>query len=754
MFTSFIFLLFSRGSLDSATYVAKIQKLLASIEREKDSLSKLKIEWENISSSLSDMDKKLLESQVRQLEQGWKQVEQLVHRKYSQHEMEQEELTSLMSEIQELGLSLQQQHQRLREGQERDTGTVALATELQAVKHRFSVLKARAELQMKRIWGEKEKKILEDAINNLQKQLEASEPLNIEVDSEIRKSEIRNKVKETTLWVKSQLGELVSSISLLPDGILSQIRKCKVRHDGILGQQRAVEALTEEAQDNIPNLTACEREELESLLQDLQDQCQRLVLKSTQRSQLLERKLEERSTFLAEIAKVQLSLQEKETWIIPRVGTASTGAELEHQRVALTAAQGELQEIASGLLAHLQELTRLCKDLSVFERLFLDDQLKSLEARASRTQRFIQHKCSEVGHKMQFSREFQEQTSALQKELDNIQRNELLLSQEVSEGVRGELRGLLGRLRAVQSSIRQALRLKEAFDSLGLHWDCSQLDMLQSQVFEKERELEGKIKQLDTFMAEYGRYQASLSKLRAMGLQIKERAEAVLKTPPTSPESHLLGAQILNQRIERAMCLYHEIVKKLSENKAFDDSFKEEELLQTKLFAEENDKLRKVLQNIVLESQPKEMDEKSFQEKLENSFHVLNQIKSQLQQPLLINLKIEHIQKEMDNCEAFQEQVQAEMCSIKGVTVIEKQREKTSSEASDVETKLRDIEELHVQLNASIDMRTVSFFKIRWLMHLFLFYVLLQLISPLLKKLEILQANPPQENSHLLRASL
>lgn len=708
--------------------MAKIQKLLASIEQEKDSLSKLKIEWENISNSLSDMDKKLLESQVRQLEQGWKQVEQLVHRKYSQHVMEQEELTLLMSEIQELGISLQQQHQRLQlrlsspGGQERDTGMVALATELQAVKHKFSILKARAELQMKRIWGEKEKKILEDAISHLQKQLEASEPLNIEADSVIKKSEIRNKVKETILWVKNQLGELDSTISLLPDGILSQIRKCKVRHDGILVQQRALEALAEGVQENIPDLTTREHEELNHLLQDLQGQCQMLVLKSTQRSQLLELKLEERSTFVAEIGKVQLSLQGNETRIIPQVGTTSTEEELQRQRVALMASQKELQDITGGLSAYLQELTHLCKDLNVFERLFLDDQLKSLETGASRAQRFIQHKCNEVEHKIQFSREFHEQTSALQKELDNIQHNELLLSQEVNRGMHGEVRGLQGRLRGVQSSIRQALRLKEAFDSLGLHWDCSQLDMLRSQVFEKERELEGKIKQLDTFMAEYGKYQASLSQLKAMDLQIKKRAEAVLKTPPTSPESRLLGAQILSQRIERAMCLYHEIIKKLSENKAFDDSFREEALLQTKLYAEENDKLRQVLQNIVLESQPKEMDEKSFQEKLENSFHVLNQIKSQLQQPLLINLKIEHIQEEMDNCKAFQEQVQAEMCSIKGVIVIDKQREKTSSEASDVETKLRDIEELHVQLNASIDMRTVSFFKIRWLMHLSLFH--------------------------------
>ncbi|KAK1339278.1 hypothetical protein QTO34_019959 [Cnephaeus nilssonii] len=399
------------------------------------------------------------------------------------------------------------------------------------------------------------------------------------------------------------VGELDATISLLPDGILSQIRKCKVRHDGILGQQQALEALAEDAQESIPDLPP---------------------------------------------ASVRSCITSSRTykWEQP-----PPKRNLQHQRVALTASQEELQEIAVDS-----------------RRIF--------------------------------------RSSSASKELDNIQHNELLLSQEVNGGVEGELRGLQGRLRGVQSSIRQALRLKEAFDSLGLHWDCSQLDMLRSQVFEKERELEGKIKQLDTFMAEYGKYQASLSKLRAMDLQIKKRAEAVLTTPPTSPESRLLGAQILSQRIERAMCLYHEIVKKLSENKAFDDSFKEKELLQTKLYAEENDKLRKVLQNIVLESQPKEMDEKSFQEKLENSLHVLNQIKSQLQQPLLINLKMEHIQKEMDDCEAFQERVQAEMCGIKGVTVIEKQREKTSSEASDVETKLRDIEELHVQLNASIDMRT------------------------------------------------
>uniref|UniRef100_A0A2K6FJQ6 Nesprin-2 n=1 Tax=Propithecus coquereli TaxID=379532 RepID=A0A2K6FJQ6_PROCO len=602
------------GPLDSITYLDKIKKLLSSIEKEKGSLSKLKIEWENLSNHATDLDKQMLESQIKQLERSWELVEQLVQKKYSQQAVEYDEFMSLMNKMQDVESSLQQQQQclQLRLNSPEPKGNqsmIALATQLEATKHRFSVLKGKAELQMKRIWGETEKKILEDTINNLKKQLEALNPLNLEVENQIEKCDIRNKVKESMLWIKNLLSELVTPISLLPDDILSQIRKCKVTHDVILERQQAVELLVEEVKGNVPSLTAYEGNDLNNLVEDLQKQYQMLVLKSTQRSQQLELKLEERSQFFAIITKVQLALEGKETPIIPKVETASTEAELEHHHVALKASQKELQEIESVISMHLQKLKNIYEDLSVFERLFLDDQLKNLNTRANRTQRFLQNK-----------------------------------------------------------------------------W---------------------KIKQLETFQAEHDKYQASLSKIRAMDLQIKKRAEEVLKAPDTSPEFNPLNAQILNQRIEKAKCLYDEILKNLNENKAFDDSFKEEEILQIKRNAKENDELHKALQNMILHFRPKEMDKKNFQDKLENSIHVLNQIKSQLQQPLLINLEIKHIQNEKDNCEAFQEQAQAEMYGIKAVTPIEKQREEENSfEASDVETKLRDIEDLQMQLSTSIDLRT------------------------------------------------
>uniref|UniRef100_A0A2K6TJ47 Spectrin repeat containing nuclear envelope protein 2 n=1 Tax=Saimiri boliviensis boliviensis TaxID=39432 RepID=A0A2K6TJ47_SAIBB len=699
------------GPLDSVTYLDKIKTFIATVEKEKDSLGNLKIKWENLSNHVTDMDKKLLESQIKQLEHGWEQVEQQIQKKYSQQVVKYGEFTSLMNKIRDTEISLQQQQQHLQlrlkspEEQAGNRSMIALTTDLQAAKHGFSILKGQAEFQMKRIWGEKEKKILEDEISNLKKQWESLDPLNLEAENQIKKCDIRNKMKETILWAKNLLGELIPSISLLPDDILSQIRKCKVTHDAILDRQQAVESLAKEVRDKVPSLTTCEGSDLNNTLEDLQNQYQTLVLKSTQRSQRLEFKLEERSNFFAIIRKFQLMAQESETLITPKVETAATEAELKHHHVTLKASQRELQEIDSVISTYLQELTNIYEELNVFERLFLDDQLKNLKNRTSRTQRLIQNKCNEVEHKINFCREFHEKTLALQEEVDSIQHNEPLLNQEVNTGVKEEIYNLKDRLTAIKCSILQVLKLKKVFDFIGLNWDFSQLDQLQTVVFEKEKELEEKVKQLDTFEEEHGKYQALLSEMRAIDLQIKKMTEVVLKAPVSSPESRLLNAQILSQRIEKAKCLCEEIIKKLNDNMVFDDSFKEKEILQIKLNAEENGKLYRVLQNMILDLPPKEMDEKHFQDKLETSFHVLNQIKSQLQQPLLINLEIKHIQNEKDNCKAFQEQVWAEVCSIRAVTAIEKQREENSLEASDVETKLRDFEDLQMQLTTSVDLR-------------------------------------------------
>ncbi|KAL1790760.1 nesprin-2 isoform X2 [Sigmodon hispidus] len=699
------------GSLDSTTYLGKIKKFLESVEKEKGSLSKLHTEWAHLSSHLRAEDKKLVESQMRHLEHGWELVEQLAHRRSFQQATEQSELTYLLKKAQDIGVSLHQQHQHLLlslsspEQQEGSLAMVTPASEIQAIKYEFSGLKRQAELQMKRLWGEKEKETLEDALNNLNKQMEELEPLNREVENQVKKCDLKNRIKETLLWVKNMLVDLIAPIALLPDNILVQIRKCKLIHDGILGKQQAVELLVEEVRGIIPSLAAWESDGLNALLEDLQNQYQALLLKSTQRSQQLEVKLEERSKLFAIIGKAQLALEQNETLTVPMREKASTEAELECRQAILKVSQQQLQDMESEISAHLQELTNAYKDANVFERLFLDDQLKGLQARTNRARRFIQNNCNEVEHKIRSHQEFHEKTAVLQKEVENIQL--LPLHQELQQGAKEQLCHLKNKLAALRGTILQVLASEEVFDSLGLVWDGSLLEQLQTQVFEREGTLEENIKQLDTFLRARDRYQVLLSKIRAMDLQIKKRARSLLKDPHMSPESTLLNAHILIQKIEKAKCLRDEIMKKLSKNEDFDDSFKESEMLQLKLNAEENVGLQEDLQNMLLELHPKEMDEKAFQDKLENSFHVLKQIKSRLQQPLCVNLETQHIQDEKETWEAFGEQVQAEMCSIRAVTLTEEQRKDTSG-TSFLEAKLQDLEGLQMELSKSIELRTVS----------------------------------------------
>ncbi|XP_069888116.1 nesprin-2 isoform X2 [Dipodomys merriami] len=699
------------GPLDNATYVDKLQKFLGSVEKEKGYVSELQLKWESLAKPLCSMDKKLLESQLKQLEYGWQQVEEQVGRKCSQQVLEHDAFTSLMSKVRDLGISLQQQQQSLLlklkapDEQAGSPSIVAMAADLQANKQEFSVLKGQAELQMKRIWGEKEKTILEDAVNNLKKQLEVLEPLHIEVEKQIKKCNLRSKMKEILLWVKTLLGELATPISLLPDDILSQIRKCKVTHDGILDKQQALDSLVEEVKETIPSLPASESDHLNNLLEELQNQYQVLVLKSTQRSQQLEFELEERNKLFEVLGKAQHSLQENEALIISKIGATASEGELARQLVTLKASQKELQEIESLSSTHFHEFTDAAyKDLNVFERLFLDDQLKSLNNRTDRAQRFIQNKCNEVEHKLNACREFQAEICALQEAIDSVQLNELTLNQETHEDVKEQFMSLKHRLAGIRCSISQVLAHQEAFDYLGLDGEGLHIGQLQTQVSEKEKELEEKMKLLDTFVTEHSKYQALLSKIRAVDLQIKEKAELVLKTS-TSSESSLLDAQILNQKIEKAKELYDEIIKKLSESEVFDDSFKEKEILHLKLKAKENDKLHEDLQNTLREFQPKEMDGKNVQEELEHSLHVLNQLKSQVQQPLLLRLGIKHIENEKEHWEAFQAQVQAEMFHIKPMTTIGNGGvEENSGEAEDVETKLHDIQDLQMQLCKSIDL--------------------------------------------------
>ncbi|XP_074146434.1 nesprin-2 isoform X1 [Sminthopsis crassicaudata] len=695
------------ASLESTQHLKKLEKCLKLVDEEKDSLNKFKEEQVNLVGHLNDMDKKLAESQIKQLELCWEQVEEGIQKKYSQQGAEWDELQCLIGKIQDMENSLQeQQQQKLNSPSEQgeNKGSVPLATKLQAIKDNFSHLKGRAEHQMKRIWGKKEKKTLENALNNLQEQLEALESSTAEKDNQLRSCLTMKKIQEAILWVNNLLVGLEQTAALLPDNIVSQIRKHKTVNDEILDKQPIIESLVKETKDVIPDLILCEAADLNIFLQELQSSNQALISKCSEISQQLESKMEERGTFFEKMGKMQGSLQGKEVLIVSETKTFSK-EDLDHQLVTLKDSQKELQMMDGIISSHLQEAKDFSKSLNVFERVFLDDQLRNLKNKARRTQRLVQNKCHEVTKKLDIYSELLEKTNMLQQELNEIHSHELLLNGEMNQGTKEEICELRERISVLQSNVLQIVKYKELFECLGLNWDSSQFDMVQEELFKIKTKLEEKTKQLERVVAENEKIQTSLNGLKMVTLQIKKEIDEIVNDPNFSPENSLLSAQILSQKVEKATYLCQETINMLNANEILKESFKQE-ISQIKLLAEENDKLHKSLQNRVENFHPRSVSEKDFKDQLEHALHVLTQANFQLHQPLQVGLEIKYIQEEKNNCEVLQKRVMAELCHIKSITVkVHPRQEDNPHENRDLETKLNELEGLQSQFNTGIALR-------------------------------------------------
>ncbi|XP_039390571.1 nesprin-2 isoform X4 [Mauremys reevesii] len=703
----------------SNTVLEKIKKCMDSVQKERDILNKLKTEQDNLSRYLTCIDKELTESQVKQLERWWEHIEQSVQKKHYQLVSEIDEFNLLMNKAQNIQKLIEHQ-QHLQAGLGSPDGQktgcpVFWTSELQAIKHSVSLLKRRTELQMKRIWSEEEKKTLENAINDLQNQLEVLEHQTPQEDVQIlssdpKKYEITRRMKENISWVKDSLFSLDQKAALFPDDIKIQIRNCKAVNSAAVDKESTIVSLTDEIQCIIRDLNPEEVTDLSALLQELQNSCQALVLKSAQRLQQLEFQLEKRQRLIADIERVHRQLQSAETLTIPDINQTITCSELGNLHVILKELSKEIQEMEGLISSHLQESEHSHGELNIFEQLFLTDQLRCLKNRARKIQKLIQNKCQTMEKKLAVYTDFSERITSLHQELNDLWCDVLKLEREEILSVKAEVKDKLNVLKertlAVQSSLLQITKYKEIFDFIRLNWDTSHHDELQTLFLEIKNKLEGKIKCFDNFVIEYDRHQALLNEIQAMTSSIKNEADILTNSPGSSTETNIISAQILCHRVQQIRYLIQEAVNQLNINEVFDVSLKEAKTQQIKRLEEDIDGLHQFFQNMIVDLQAECVNKQDFQSKLEHTLHTIKQIKSEFQQPLLVDLEMKKIQYEKMHCEGMQDRVQAEFCALKDLMGKEKEKqEETSYFIAGTEVKLDELEDLEIQLRTDIASR-------------------------------------------------
>uniref|UniRef100_A0A663F3C4 Spectrin repeat containing nuclear envelope protein 2 n=1 Tax=Aquila chrysaetos chrysaetos TaxID=223781 RepID=A0A663F3C4_AQUCH len=703
------------GPMNNTVLLEKIKACIESLRKERDVLNQLKTQQESLSQHLTCMDKVLTESQMRQLEQWWQHMEQTVQKKHDQVVAEIDEFNLLMSKAQDIQRLIQEQYLQAElhsSAAGKAKCPVLWTTELQDIKHGLSLLKRRIELQMKRIWSDQEKVALENSIHDLQSKLEAlsaqqtpREDVQI-TGPALMKHEMMKRLKENISWVKDSLSSLDQKAALFPSDVKSQIRSCQLMNTEVLNREPVIVSLNYGLQHIIPNLKPEDISDMTSLLQTLQNSYKALVLKSSQRLQHLELQLEERQKLIAEVEKVHCQLRNAEMLARPDMNQTSTWSELINQQAILKEILKDIQEIEGLISAHCKESQVTAGELSLSEQLFLIDQLRSLKNRARKTQRQIQGKLHEVEKKIAVYREFAEGITSLQQDLNDLQYSEMNLEEDELLGAKQEVKdkckALKEKVLTFQSNLSQIMKYKEIFEYVGLKWDSLQLDELQTKFFKIKNKIKGKIIRFDNVVRECDKIQTLLNEIQTVTSTVRKEANILNDSSSSSPAENLISAQILFQTVQQILYLAQEVANQINKNEVFDTPFKESKRKEIKSLEKDVEKLNQFLQNLVSGLQG--VNKEDIQNEVEHVFHIIKHIQLELQQPLLIDIKI--MQYEKIRWEAIQNMMQAKFSAIKCRMEKERENQEEKSLAADIETKLETLQGHEIQLKTDIAART------------------------------------------------
>ncbi|XP_064317024.1 nesprin-2 [Phalacrocorax carbo] len=702
------------GPMNNAVLLEKIKAYIESLQKERDVLNQLKTQQESLSQHLTCMDKVLTESQMRQLEQWWQHMEQTVQKKHDQVVAEIDEFNLLMNKAQDIQRLIQEQYLQAElysSNEGKVKYPVLWTTELQDIKHGLSLLKRRIELQMKRIWSDQEKVALENSIRDLQSKLEAllaqqtpQEDVQI-TGPALMKCEMMKRLKESISWVKGSLSSLDQKAALFPSDIRSQIRSCQLTSTEVLNKEAAIVSLDSGLQHIVPNLKPEETSDMTSLLQTLQNSYKALVLKTAQRLQHLELQLEERQKFIAELEKVHCQLRNGEMLARPDMNQTSSWSELIKKQSILKEILKGVQEIEGLISSHCRESQATARVLTLSEKLFLTDQLRSLKNRARKTQRQIQSKLHELERKIAVYREFAEGITSLQGDLNDLHHGEMNLEEDELLGAKQEVKdkckALTEKVLGFQSSLSQIMKYKEIFECLGLKWDSQQLDELQTKFFKIKNKIKGKIMHFDNVVRECDEIQALLNEIQTVTSTVRKEANSLNDSSSSSPAENLISAQILFQTVQQILYLIEEVANQVNKNEVFDTPFKESKWKEIKNLEKDVEELNQFLQNFVSGLQC--VNKEDTQNEVEHIFHTIKHIQSELQQPLFLEIKM--MQYEKMRWEAIQSVMQAKFSAIKYIMEKERENQEEKSLAVGMETKLETLKDHEIQLKTDIAVR-------------------------------------------------
>ncbi|PIO02913.1 hypothetical protein AB205_0113040, partial [Aquarana catesbeiana] len=718
----------ARSDTESTAVHLEALKTLASILQERRfALEDLKEQKQKVTEHLNSDDKELVKEQTNHFEQRWTQLEDLVKNKIQTCATTLEQLSLVHSRLQDLTEWAEDQQPGISEAlkqspppelaqnllmehlticSEVETKQMLLKNLIKDADKIMGNLGLNERQQLQKALADSQKHVdyLSDLVNQRKRHL--NKALSERAQFLMAAYQALNQIQQHEKKVMFQ-----EYICLHPDDVSKQIRTCKNAQAGLKAYQVDINCLWNQGRELMKEATEQEKTEVLGKLQELQNVFDSVLQKCGQRLIELEKSLVSRKHFKEDLDKACHWIKQADVLTFPEINLMNDDSELYAQLSKYQQILEQAPEYENLLLSLQQNGQEILPSLNEVDHSYLDEKLNSLPQQCNYVVKLAREKLGKVQEAIFMRKEYISLIDLTSKALKELEDHFLLMNKvpsnllsEEALALQQDYSSLLNEVVTLGTAVNELNQKKEIFRSTGQPWLPEEMLQVVSQYHKLKRMIEQKVSQLADTTHAYRKYEDLCSKLNIRFEALSKELEQVnVETLPA--EDKLKSYRTLAANLQNSGTLLRRITEQLEETSPMIEvSGCESAEMQVQQWREKLKLWNSLVKERMGESENRFIQSIDFHTEISRILEWLRQMKVELNEPLLLDGKLENIQEEIRKLQIQQEEFESSLRIINALCLREKQKYLKAKEfvPADLENCMAELSELEKEINEGI----------------------------------------------------
>lgn len=674
-----------------------------------------------------------MKEQVAHFEQRWAQLETLMQKKIQDSVLTLEDMSQVEARLREAREWAEEQQPALSEAMKMSPPPelaqsflfdhLSICSELEAKQLLLAQAVSDADRVLAHL-GLNERQRLQQLISDTQAEVESLGAKVVQRRKYLSKAftertQFLLAVGQAIAWVQQSERKALAEerVALLPDDLGKQVRTCRNIQSSLRAYQSELTSLWSQGRDLMKDATEDEKAELLVKLQELQCIFETALQRCTQRLQELEKALVSRKYFKVDLDKTCQWLKQADIVTFPEINLMNGDAELSLQLAKYQQILEQATEYENLLLIVQRAGQEILPTLNEVDHCYLDEKLNALPQQYNSILALAKEKSEKIQQVILGRREYASFIEVTHKALKELEEQFSILgvqpvglrTEEVAN-LQEEYKALLADLSNLGLAVSELNQKKEAFRSTGQPWRPEEMVQLVSLYNGLKRLMEQKVEHLGETLESFEDHKAMALQLDS---ELKATKEQLVKVnaETQSAEERLKNYHSLAGTLQSASSRLKNLVEQM-ENLAphVNQEAHQASRQQVNLWQEELQSLQSSVGELIVECENRFVQSKDFETEVRKTLDWLQQVRDELGEAVVLDMKVEKVQEEMRKQQIVQEEVQSRLRIVAALSSREKQKYTNANELvpEHVDTSLEEMAKLEADVQQALSAKQAS----------------------------------------------